>query len=128
MSAARTITVLVILAIVGVIGYQIGVSQNIAAQIPAGSAAPAYYYGPHPFGWGFGFGFGFLGLLFPLFFFFLIFGLLRAALWGGRGWGGGPGRMGWGGQGDWRRQRLEEIHRELHGDKPQSGGTSSTST
>ena len=125
MSAARTITVLVILAIVGVIGYQIGVSQNIAAQIPAGTAVvPPYYYGPHWFGWGFGF--GFLGLLFPLFFFFLIFGLLRAAMWGGRGWGGG--RMGWGGQGDWRRQRLEEIHRELHGEKPQSGGTSSTST
>ena len=119
MSAARTITVLVILAIVGVIGYQIGVSQNIAAQIPAGTAVvPPYYYGPHWFGWGFGF--GFLGLLFPLFFFFLIFGLLRAALWGGRGWGGYSHQS--------RRDRLEEIHRELHGEKPQSSGPSSTST
>ena len=123
MSTARTITTLVVLLIVGVIGYQIGVSQNIAAQIPAGTAvAPGYYY-PHMFGWGFGF--GFLGLLFPLFFLFIIFGLLRAAMWGGRGnW-----RISnWGGQGDWRRQRLEEIHQELHGDKPKSGGTSSTST
>ena len=123
MSATRTIATLVILAIVGVIGYQIGVSQNIAAQIPAGTAVPGYYY-PHPLcGWGCGF--GFLGLLFPLFFFFLIFGVLRAAMWGGRGWG--QGRMDWG-RSDWRRQRLEEVHRELHGDKPQSGGTSPTST
>ena len=124
MGTARTITTLVVLAIVGVIGYQIGVSQNIAAQIPAGTAvAPGYYY-PHFFGWGFGF--GFLGFLFPLFFFFIIFGLLRAVMWGGRGYG--ARRMGWGGQGDWRRQRIEEIHRELHGDKPSGSGTSSTST
>ena len=123
MSTARTIATLVVLLIVGVIGYQIGVSQNIAAQLPAGTAVAPGYYGP---GWGWGWGFGFLGFLFPLFFFFIIFGLLRAAMWGGRGYG--PGRMGWGGQGDWRRQRLEEIHRELHGDKPQSGGPSSTST
>jgi hypothetical protein len=117
MNATRTIATLVVLAIVGVIGYQIGVSQNIAAQLPAGTAVAPYYYGPH---W-FGFGFGFLGFLFPLFFLFLIFGLLRAAMWGGRGWGGGYGHMS-------RRERLEDIHRELHGEKPQSGGTSSTST
>jgi len=117
MSTARTIATLVILVIVGVIGYQIGVSQNITAQLPAGTGVAPYYYGP----WGWGMGFGFLGLLFPLFFFFLIFGLLRAAIWGGRGWGGGYGHMS-------RRERLEDIHRELHGEKPQSGGTSSTST
>ena len=119
MGTARTIATLVILLIVGVIGYQIGVSQNIAAQLPAGTAVTPGYYGPG-WGWGWGFGFGFLGLLFPLFFFFIIFGLARAAMWGGRGYG--HGRMGWGGQGDWRRQRLEEIHRELHGDKAPTSG------
>ena len=124
-STGRTIATLVVLLIVGVIGYQIGVSQNITAQLPAGTAVAPGYYGPG-WGYGWGFGFGFLGFLFPLFFFFIIFGLLRAVMWGGRGYG--QGRMGWGGQGDWRRQRIEEIHRELHGDKPQSSGTSPTST
>ena len=47
--------------------------------------------------------------------------LFRAAIGGGRGWGHG-GRYGS------RYSQIEEIHRELHGDKPQSGGTSSTST
>jgi len=121
MSTARTILALVLLAVVGVVGYQIGVSQNIAAQLPAAASGvpgvpPYYWYGPQ---WGFGF--GFFGLLFPLFFFLLIFGLFRAAIGGGRGWGHG-GRYGS------RYGQIEEIHRELHGDKPQSGGTSSTST
>ncbi len=114
MTVARTILVIIAALVVGLIGYQIGVSQNIAAQLPAAaSGAPVVYYGRHFFGWGFGFPFfGFLGFLFPLLFFFLIFGLIRAAFWGGRGWGGyGYER---------RRQRLEEIHRELHGEKAAS--------
>ena len=132
MSLARTITVLVLLGIVGFVGYQIGIGQNIAAQVPA-AGAPVPYYG-YPYG--FGFGFGFLGFLFPLFFLFLIFGLLRAAMWGGRGWGrnghhgygSGPGRWSGGPWGDEARSRIEELHKELHGEKPASGGSSSTST
>ena len=130
MSFARTLTVLILLAIVGVVGYQIGVDQNIAAQLPAAGAPVAYYGYPYHFG------FGFLGFLFPLFFLFIIFGLLRAAMWGGRGWGrnGGPGygygygKWSRGPWGDEARTRIEELHKELHGDKPASGGPSSTST
>src|SRR5205823_10467702 len=82
MNTARVVLILVLAAVVGLVGYQLGIEQNVAAQIPAGTAAvaPAYYwYGPH-------FGFGFLGFLFPLLFIFLIFGLIRAAI--GGGWSG----------------------------------------
>ena len=124
MSLARTLTVLVLLAIVGFVGYQVGIDQNVAAQLPAAGAPVAYYGYPYHFG------FGFLGFLFPLFFLFLIFGLLRAAMWGGRGWG--SHRYGYGSMrgpwGDEARSRIEELHKELHGEKPASGGPSSTST
>jgi hypothetical protein len=112
----RVIVVAVIALIVGVFAYQLGLSQGLATTIPAGAAPVAYYY-PH-----FGFGFGFLGLLFPLLFLFLIFGALRAAVWGGRG---GYGPRGWGGNG---RARIEELHRELHGEKPSGDQPRSTST
>jgi hypothetical protein len=121
MGFARAIFALIVIAAIGLVGYQIGVSQTIATQLPAGAAPVAYYGYPY----GFGFGFGFLGFLFPLFFLFLIFGLLRAAMFGGRGgWGHkGAGYMGRGwGDG---RARIEELHRELHGEKPTSGGSSS---
>jgi hypothetical protein len=125
MSLARTITVLVVLGIVGFVGYQIGIGQNIAAQLPTAGAPVAYYGYPYHFGWGF----GFLGFLFPLFFLFLIFGLLRAAMWGSGRHGYGHGRGKWGGGwGDDPRSRIEELHNELHGEKPASGGPSSTST
>jgi hypothetical protein len=118
MGFARAIFALIVIVGIGLVGYQIGISQTIATQLPAGSAPVAYYGYPYHFG------FGFLGFLFPLFFLFLIFGLLRAAMFGGRGgWGkGGPGYMGRGwGDG---RARIEELHRELHGEKPSSGGAS----
>jgi len=104
MSTARTLFVLFAAVAIGLVGYQIGVSQNVAAQIAAGSAPAAYWYGPHMYG------FGFLGLLVPLLFFFLFVGLVRAAIWGGHG---GHGR-------DGRRARLEQLHRELHGETPPS--------
>lgn len=122
MNFARTILVLILALGVGLVGYQIGISQTIATQVPVGAAPVAYYGYPYHFG------FGFLGFLFPLFFLFLIFGLMRAAFGGGRGWsrgGHGYGYMG-GGWGD-GRQRIEALHRELHGEKP-SGGPSSTQT
>src|SRR5262249_40775516 len=90
-----------------------GVAQGVAesarvAPRDPGALAYPYYYRP----WGFGF--GFLGFLFPIFFFFLIFGLLRAALWGPR-WGWGGDRGGWG---RGVPPPLEEWHRRRH----ESGG------
>jgi hypothetical protein len=76
-------TILVV-GLIGFVGYQIGVTQQIAA-VP-GAAPVAYPYYWHPFGF---FGFGFFGLLFPLFFLFLFFGAMRAFFWGG--WRGGYG-------------------------------------
>lgn len=119
MYLARTILVLLVVGAIGLVGYQIGVSQAIVTQVPAAGAVPVpypYWYGPHFFG------FGFFGLLFPLFFLFLFFGLLRAAFGGHRGgrWGDGRWMSG--------RERMEQIHRELHGDKPASGGTAGSAT
>ena len=70
---------------------------------------------------------GFLGLLFPIFFIFLLFGLLRAAFGRGRGWGHGYGHgygygPGWdkgmsAGPDAWheeRDRRMAELHRRLH--------------
>ena len=108
----KSIAVLLLALIVGAIGYEIGVSQAVAAALPAG-AAPVAYYG-YPF---MHFGFGFFGFLFPLLFIFLIFGLMRAA------WGGGHRGYWYGNRGEYR-SRLEEIHRELHGEKPTSGPSS----
>ncbi len=115
MNTVRTILVLIVALAFGLVGYQIGVSQNIAAQIPAGAAAPAYYwYGPHMYG------FGFLGFFIPVIFFFLFVSLIAAAVRSSRGWSGHG--YGW----DARRARFEEMHRELHGEKPTSGGPSTS--
>ncbi len=118
--------------------YQAGLSQAVTtvAQGATGAAAttgttvvvPAYGYGYgwHGFGWGFGF-FGFFGFLLVA---FLIFGLIRAIAFGGRGgWGRGwKGGGRWDGPGDHRhpfesraREVFTELHREAHegpSDKP----------
>jgi hypothetical protein len=105
------VVTLVIAAIVGVFAYQLGVSQGLATTGTA--VAPALYY--HPFFFG---GFGFL---FPLLFLFLIFALIRGAFWG---WGGRRYGGGWGGYYQSPRERLEEMHREMHGEKKDTGTTS----
>ena len=117
MTTARTLLTLFAAAVIGLIGYEIGISQNIAAQIPPGAAQGAYWYGPH-----FGFG-GFFGLFFGILILFLFIGLLRAAMWGGRGWHGGHG---YGSMSEHRRARFEELHRELHGETPRSGDPSTS--
>ena len=125
---ARSVLALLVVGAIGFVGYQIGISQNIAAQLPAVAAPVAYYGYPYHFG------FGFLGFLLPLFFLFLFFGLMRAAFGHGRGWREGSRyytKSGWtggpGGLGDEARDRIEQLHRELHGDKP-AGGPPSAST
>ncbi len=105
------IVTLVIAAIVGVGAYQLGIAQGLANTGTA--VAPAVYY-YHPFFFG---GFGFL---FPLLFIFLIFALIRGAFGGwGRHYGGGWGK----GYYQSPRERLEALHKELHGEKPTDSGT-----
>jgi hypothetical protein len=119
---------------IGATAYDAGVSSGLAQTgqvvVTPGGYPVAPYVG---YGWGFGHGFGFFGFLGMLLFLFLIFGLIRAAFGGRRGWGGprhdGPG--GPGGRGDWRgspwESRAREIHDEWHrgqtdgGDKPAAG-------
>jgi hypothetical protein len=122
LSIVLGLVVLALIAGIGVGVYNAGVSAGLAqaGAVGAGAAAPYVYgWGFHPF-----FGLGFLGLLFPLLFLFLIFGLIRAAVGGGRR---GPG--GWGhGWGD-RERYVAEMHRRLHeaeGTRAdgQGGGTS----
>ena len=126
-----------ILVGVGVGIYQAGVTQGIvdAGRVPAAGVVPVAGY----YGWGHGF--GFLGLLFPLLFLFLIFGLVRAAFGRGRGWGGGWGRHygygpGWGkgygpgagGPEAWREERerqISDLHRRLHDEEARGGASGS---
>ena len=123
MGFARAIFALLVILAIGLVGYQIGVSQAIVTQVPAGAAPVAYYGYPYHYG------FGFLGFLLPLFVLFLFFGLMRAAFGGGRGWGSRGshywGTRGWAdGAGGPGRERIEALHRELHGEKPTPGGPS----
>ena len=130
-----------ILVGVGVGIYQAGIAQGVveAGRIPAGAVVPVAGYG---YGWGFHGGFGFLGILFPILFLLLIFGLVRAAFgrgrhdgpgWGGRGsWGKGygPGFGGPGGPGmdAWREERdrqISDLHRRLHDEESAKGSSSS---
>ena len=116
----RVLAALLVIGLVVGIGtavYNTGVNAGMAASAdvvaasgnPAvapyafGGYGPGYGYGPGPYWHGPGF--------FGIFFFFLgiilIIGVVRAAV----GWGGGPrGPGGWGG----RRERFEELHRDLH--------------
>lgn len=125
----------VLIAIGGGI-YQAGVAQGIvdAGRVPAGAAVG--YIG----GWGFH-PFGFLGLLFPLFFLFLLFGIIRAIFGFGRGRGWshrhGYGDGSWYGKGGYgpdgwreeRERRMAELHQRLHDEEAARGSNpGSTST
>jgi hypothetical protein len=114
-------------AAVGWMAYNAGVTQGAAqgAGAPLGVAPYAMVY-PHVMA-----PFGFLSCLVPLAFLFLVFGLFRLVVWGGMGrhMHGAWGPRGWGGpqgtpdgmRAHWR-QRMEELHREMHaagsGDPP----------
>ncbi len=95
--------------------YNAGLAQGLVASgklaAPDGSVTPYPYYAPVYRPWGFGF--GLFGLIFPLLFFFLIFGAIRGLFF-----------RGWRGQGPWNMRRAdwpngvppmaEEWHRKLH--------------
>lgn len=134
-----TLLLVGVLISIGVGIYEAGVAQGVieAGRFPAGAPVPVAGYGP-----GYHRGFDFLGLLFPLLFLFLLFGLIRAAFWRGRGWGhhGDGHGYGWGrgwdedegtrgGPTGWREareRRMAELHRRMHeeerGTDPASGG------
>jgi len=116
----------ILLAIVGLIAYNVGWSDGVATHLPAGTAAaPPYYYGYGPQFWGAGFGiFGFFWLLFIV---FVLFGLLRFAFFGRRFRGGGWGYGHGGGYGHHGvppaiDERMQEWHKRAHGEQP-SGTT-----
>jgi hypothetical protein len=111
----------VLLAIVGVIAYNVGWSDGLATHVPAGTAeAPQYFYGygPHPFGWGF-------GILWFLFIVFGLFWLFRIAFFGRRHWGGGWGYKGGHGYAvpPAIDERMQEWHRRAHGEQPPASPT-----
>jgi hypothetical protein len=101
---------LVIVAVVGVVSYQAGLSTHLPAEA---AVAPNYYYEPHFFG------FGLFGLLFFLFLLFLLFRVARFAAWGGRGWGGGGWKHGGygGGVPPAIEERMQEWHKRAHGEQ-----------
>ena len=137
-----TLIVVGLLVSVGVGIYQAGIAQGVvdAGRFPAGATVPVGGYG---YGWH---GPDFLGILFGLFFLFILFGIIRAAFFGGRGGPGGWGhrggyRHGWGpgwdkgdgpdaGPGSWRADRdnrIAEWHRKLHDEETASSGPGGTS-
>jgi hypothetical protein len=150
MNGRAIVTFLVGLIVVGILAgigvgiYQAGLAQGVvdAGRLPAGAVVPVAGYG-YGWGWGFHGGFGVFGLLFGIFFLFLIFGLIRAAFGRGRGWGPGWGGRGywgkgygpgWGGPGGsmgpdaWREERdrqISDLHRRLHEEEAKSGTSTS---
>ena len=127
---ARIVSALVLIAAIAGIAYfayTAGVAQGspVTIQAPSGESAqmpyPYYGYGMpfhRPFGFG-GLGFGCLGLLIPLFLFFLAMKAFRFMFWGPR-WGHhmggrGPwGRHGWGEDG--LPPMFQEWHKRAHGE------------
>lgn len=115
-------------AAIGISAYNAGVAQGLVSSGQV-VVAPGYPVGPYVGGYGYGGGhggFGFFGFLGALFFIFLLIGLFRAVLGGGRGHGGWGG-PGWGpgdrsGRGPWN-DRAREFHDELHrkSDQPNQG-------
>jgi len=113
----------IVLAIVGVVAYNIGWSDGASTHFPAGvAAAPYYYYGPHFWGAGF----GIFGVLWFLFVLFVLFAVIRFVFFGRRmmgGWGYGRGFYGHGrGPGHAMppgiEERMQEWHRRAHGETP----------
>ena len=127
---------LVVLVIGGIstVAYQAGVrsiGDDVAAVTVAGTAAAgdASVVIVRDRGWGGFHPFGFFGfLLFGLFFFALLKGLLFGAFFGGRGRHGGPGR--WGGPAPWG-EHARTMHDEWHhggGSAPGGPGTDGGAT
>ena len=103
-------------------GISAGLAQGGAVVVAPGAYPPAPYVG---YGYGYGHGFGFFGFLGGLLFLFLLFGLIRAAFGGGRGWGPrrghGPYPGGWRDEaGRTWEERARETHDAWHRAHPES--------
>ena len=123
--------VLVIVALaLGIAGYAYnlgltqGMAPNVKLEVPATGAVPAPYfyppYGMHRMG-GFG-GFGFLSCLVPLFFFFVLFGVMRMVLFRARCGMGGMHHRKWEGGAppmfvEWHRKMHEQQSQQPASDK-----------
>jgi hypothetical protein len=112
LSVLLVLLLIAVVAGVGVYAYNAGVAQGMVASgklTTPSDGVPYPYLAPFFFRpWGFGF--GFFGILAPLFFFLLIFGLFRLIFWRGAWGGGGPRRY-------WREgvpPAFEEWHRRSH--------------
>jgi hypothetical protein len=113
MSMRRIVPAILLIAVLAIGGgfianaaYQAGVNTAVTTAVANGGTVAPVVVPAYGYGYGgsfFGFGFGIFGLLFALFFVFIVFGLLRAIFFGGRrGWGpGGWGHGYWGGSGGW---------------------------
>ncbi|MFL5684982.1 MAG: hypothetical protein ACJ77D_02900 [Chloroflexota bacterium] len=137
--------------------YQAGLSTAVttaAANAPAGTVVTPVAPYPYPYygGWGWGHGFPFLGFIGFFLFVFLIFGVMRAIFWRGRGWGGPGGRGGWGGPGGYGpggygyggpggssksgdhdhrarfQEAFDEMHRQSHGEASSTRSDPTTPT
>lgn len=109
------------------VAHGIGQSAQIVTVPPGGGAAPpagvpyVYMY-PRP--WGFHF-----FPVFPLFFFLIVFFILRGFLWRGPwrgGWSGSCG--GWGYRYGGVPPAFDEWHRRAHGEPPAPAPTHGTGT
>ena len=139
----RLIAGLVLVAILGGVGVSIYQAGFVAGAATSGATVVAPWAG-YGWGWGFGHGFGFLGSLLAL---FIVLGLIRAVVGGGRrGWHGhgGWGHRGYGPTGDvstrehgWDafrgspfEARAREVHDAWHSGQnaPGTGGTAEPGT
>jgi hypothetical protein len=104
------ILIVVLGGAIAVGAYDAGIAQGAAqVVVPAtGGTAPAVAYYGRPYGWGFGF-FPF-GFLLPILGLFLFFGVMRALIGGGRGYG----HRGW--YSDGVPNRFDDWHKQAHGD------------
>ena len=104
------ILILLLGGAIAVGAYEAGLAQSAVQVVaPAAGAAPVVAYYGHPYGWGYGF-FPF-GFLFPIFGLFLFFGLMRAIIGGGRGYG----HRGWSTDDRGVPSRFEDWHKHAHG-------------
>jgi hypothetical protein len=131
----RIVAAIVLVAVLAVGGgiiattaYQAGVAATVTTAAAAAGAVVAPVVVPaYGYGWG-GPGFGFFGFLFALFFLFVVLGLIRAVVFGGRHGGRWDGH-GWDAAERDTRMRsrfhgtFEDWHREAHAtdDRPPAG-------